>query len=145
MSALFSLPTVSLDTGLLSVTDTNCGVGDRCRVLFIGAVVLPSTGNWTLGWEAGANGGVPTRAPIGRAVWRSLRGARRHRGTTCRTSFTERVAATPLRLPTGEPRLDLLEEPPVVVRMAERGPGGVGATLRAQACRPSLPKLRPSV
>src|SRR2546421_6252761 len=56
MSALFSLPTVSLDTGLLSVTDTNCGVGDRCRVLFIGAVVLPSTGNWTLGWEAGANG-----------------------------------------------------------------------------------------
>src|SRR6267143_1763877 len=52
--------------------------------------------------------------------------------------FGERVAATPLRLPTGAPCLDLLEEPPVAVRIAERGPGGIGATLRVRACRSSL-------
>src|SRR5207237_4613407 len=98
----------------------NCGLGTDavCSSSVLWCCLQPE--NWTLGWEAGANGGVPTRAPIGRAVRRALRGARRHRGTACRTSFTERVAATPVRLPTGEPRLDLLEEPPVAVRIVER-------------------------
>src|SRR5882672_12363445 len=87
-------------------------------------------GHWTLGSKPAPTAAGPPEHPSAhlsgeRCELLDLIGVQ-HVGPP----FGERVAATPLRLPTGEPRRDLLEEPPVAVRIAERGPGGIGTTLR---------------
>src|SRR5256714_8075327 len=48
MSALFSLPTVSLDTGLLSVTDRTAGLGTDavCSSSVLWCCLQPETGRW---------------------------------------------------------------------------------------------------